>query len=49
MGLASARRCKARMKRQPVDYVIFDLLHLDGEPIRELPYLERRSCSRAWA
>ena len=30
------------MKEQPVDYVIFDLLHLDGRRVRELPYLQRR-------
>jgi bifunctional non-homologous end joining protein LigD len=30
------------MKQTPVDYVIFDLLHLDGHCVRELPYLERR-------
>ena len=30
------------MKEQPVDYVIFDLLHLDGHRVRDLPYLERR-------
>jgi bifunctional non-homologous end joining protein LigD len=42
MGLTSAAAVKARMKEQPVDYVIFDLLHLDGRCVRELPYLERR-------
>ncbi len=42
MGLASAAAVKARMKEQPVDYVIFDLLHLDGRRVRDLPYLERR-------
>lgn len=42
MGLASAAAVKARMKEQPVDYVIFDLLHLDGHRVRDLPYLERR-------
>ena len=42
MGLASAAAVKARMKEQPVDYVIFDLLHLDGRRVRELPYIQRR-------
>jgi bifunctional non-homologous end joining protein LigD len=42
MGLASAAAVKARMKEQPVDYVIFDLLHLDGRRVRELPYVQRR-------
>src|SRR5262245_29492758 len=42
MGLTSAAAVKARMSEQPVDYVIFDLLHLDGHNVRELPYLERR-------
>jgi bifunctional non-homologous end joining protein LigD len=42
MGLTSAAAIKARAAQQPVDYVIFDLLHLDGECVRDLPYLERR-------
>ncbi len=42
MGLASAAAVKARMKETPVDYMIFDLLHLDGRSIRELPYPQRR-------
>jgi bifunctional non-homologous end joining protein LigD len=42
MGLTSAAAIKARMKQMPVDYVIFDLLHLDGRCVRELPYLDRR-------
>ena len=42
MGLTSPAAVQAKMKRQPVDYVIFDLLHLDGESTRELPYIERR-------
>jgi bifunctional non-homologous end joining protein LigD len=42
MGLTSAAAVKAKMKQQPVDYVIFDLLHLDGRCVRELPYLQRR-------
>jgi len=42
MGLTSAAAVKARMKQTPVDYVIFDLLHLDGHCVRDLPYLARR-------
>ena len=42
MGLTSPAAVKASEKQQPVDYVIFDLLHLDGRCVRELPYLERR-------
>jgi bifunctional non-homologous end joining protein LigD len=42
MGLTSPAAVKAKMKQQPVDYVIFDLLHLDGRCVRELPYLQRR-------
>jgi bifunctional non-homologous end joining protein LigD len=42
MGLSSPAAVKAKMKQQPVDYVIFDLLHLDGRCVRDLPYLERR-------
>jgi len=42
MGLTSAAAVKARMKQTPVDYVIFDLLHLDGHRVRELPYEQRR-------
>jgi bifunctional non-homologous end joining protein LigD len=42
MGLSSPGAVKARMKEQPVDYVIFDLLHLDGHRVRDLPYLQRR-------
>jgi bifunctional non-homologous end joining protein LigD len=42
MGLTSPGMIQARVKQQPVDYVIFDLLHLDGQCVRDLPYLERR-------
>jgi bifunctional non-homologous end joining protein LigD len=42
MGLTSAAAVKAKMKQTPVDYVIFDLLHLDGRCVRDLPYLQRR-------
>jgi bifunctional non-homologous end joining protein LigD len=42
MGLGSAAAVKARLRETPVDYMIFDLLHLDGRSTRELPYSERR-------
>jgi bifunctional non-homologous end joining protein LigD len=42
MGLTSPGVIQARAKQQPVDYVIFDLLHLDGRCVRDLPYVERR-------
>ncbi|HEX6586952.1 MAG TPA: non-homologous end-joining DNA ligase [Solirubrobacterales bacterium] len=42
MGLTSAAAVGARMEQTPVDYVIFDLLHLDGRCVRDLPYLQRR-------
>jgi bifunctional non-homologous end joining protein LigD len=42
MGLSSPAAVKARASRTPVDYVIFDLLHLDGHCVRELPYVQRR-------
>ena len=42
MGLSTPTAVQARMKEQPVDYVIFDLLHLDGRRVRDLPYLQRR-------
>jgi bifunctional non-homologous end joining protein LigD len=42
MGLSSPTAIKARAAQTPVDYVIFDLLHLDGHCVRDLPYVERR-------
>jgi bifunctional non-homologous end joining protein LigD len=42
MGLTSPAMIQARVRQQPVDYVIFDLLHLDGHCVRELPYVRRR-------
>jgi bifunctional non-homologous end joining protein LigD len=42
MGLTSPSAIKARAAQTPVDYVIFDLLHLDGHSVRELPYVRRR-------
>jgi bifunctional non-homologous end joining protein LigD len=42
MGLTSGAAIKARVRETPVDYMIFDLLHLDGRCVRDLPYPERR-------
>lgn len=42
MGLTSAAAVNARLRETPVDYMIFDLLHLDGRCVRDLPYVERR-------
>ena len=42
MGLTSAAAVKARSRETPVDYVIFDLLHLDDHCLRDLPYTDRR-------
>jgi bifunctional non-homologous end joining protein LigD len=42
MGLSSAAAIKARASQTPVDYVVFDLLHLDGHCVRDLPYVRRR-------
>ena len=42
MGLTSPGMIQARARQQPVDYVIFDLLHLDGHRVRDLPYVSRR-------
>jgi len=42
MGLTSPAAVKARAADTPVDFVVFDLLHLDGRSTRELPYERRR-------
>src|SRR5262245_44932608 len=42
MGLTSPAAIRARVAQTPVDYVIFDLLHLDGHCVRDLPYVRRR-------
>ena len=42
MGLTSAAAVGSRLAQTPVDYMVFDLLHLDGHSTRELPYTERR-------
>jgi bifunctional non-homologous end joining protein LigD len=42
MGLTSAAAIKARARETPIDYMIFDLLHLDGHCVRDLAYPQRR-------
>jgi bifunctional non-homologous end joining protein LigD len=42
MTLTNPRMVEQRMRDTPVDYMIFDLLHLDGRCVRELAYPERR-------
>ncbi|MDQ6915879.1 MAG: DNA ligase, partial [Actinomycetota bacterium] len=43
MHLASASQVRRRAGAVPVVYVVFDLLHLDGETLMDLPYSERRA------
>lgn len=42
MGLTSKGAVDARRLQTPVDFVAFDLVHLDGRDLREAPYSERR-------
>ena len=42
MHLAGERNVAARMADTPVVYLLFDVLHLDGQPTMGLPYTERR-------
>jgi bifunctional non-homologous end joining protein LigD len=42
MGLSDARAIEQRRRETPVTFVVFDLLHLDGENTRPLLYPERR-------
>ncbi len=42
MGLTSDAAVESRRRQTPVDFVAFDLVHLDGEDLRPLPYAERR-------
>jgi len=42
MHVASAEEVRKRRADVPVTFVIFDLLHLDGESLLALPYAERR-------
>ncbi|HLW94921.1 MAG TPA: DNA ligase D [Solirubrobacteraceae bacterium] len=47
MGVSSPARAKRLAEREPVTYVIFDLLWLDGESMMALPYTERREALAA--
>lgn len=40
---AGERRARRLAERQPVTYLVFDLLHLDGHPCVDLPYHQRRA------
>jgi bifunctional non-homologous end joining protein LigD len=42
MGLTDPALARSRASETPVDYIVFDLLHLDGASTRELPYADRR-------
>jgi bifunctional non-homologous end joining protein LigD len=42
MHVASETEVRRRREKTPVAYVAFDLLHLDGRSLVELPYEERR-------
>jgi len=42
MNLASEAAVRRRMGDCPVTYLVFDLLHLDGRSLMELPYTKRR-------
>lgn len=42
MHLADERALRHRLRDTPVQYVVFDLLFLDGHPTTALPYTERR-------
>ncbi|MFP5363522.1 MAG: DNA ligase D [Thermoleophilia bacterium] len=43
MHVASEAAARRRVKDTPVVYVVFDLLWLDGHPLMDLPYEERRA------
>ncbi len=43
MHLGSATEVRRRMRETPVTYVIFDVLHLDGRTLFNLPYEARRA------
>src|SRR5439155_5575716 len=42
MHLASESAVRRRMADRPVTYLAFDLIYLDGRPLMDLPYTERR-------
>jgi bifunctional non-homologous end joining protein LigD len=41
-GAASAAAVRRLARTDPVAYLVFDLLHIDGRPLLELPYRDRR-------
>ena len=43
MGLTDPAVVQRRVGETPVDYIVFDLLHLDGGCTRDLPYADRRA------
>jgi bifunctional non-homologous end joining protein LigD len=43
MHLTSEAQVRRLSQREPVTYVIFDLLHLDGHSLLDAPYSERRA------
>jgi bifunctional non-homologous end joining protein LigD len=49
MHLSSESQVRRRASSVPVVYVLFDLLHLDGETLMGLPYSERRERLEALA
>jgi bifunctional non-homologous end joining protein LigD len=49
MHLSSESQVRRRASSVPVAYVLFDLLHLDGETLMALPYSERRTRLEALA
>jgi bifunctional non-homologous end joining protein LigD len=49
MHLASESAVRRRMKDTPVAYMIFDLVHVEGRSLLDLPYTERRERLEALA
>jgi len=43
MHVSSEAAARRRAKEVPVAYVVFDLLWLDGHPLLDLPYMQRRA------
>src|SRR3954454_18166639 len=42
MHVGGAAEVRRRAEEVPINYVVFDLLHLDGHDVTPLPYTERR-------
>jgi bifunctional non-homologous end joining protein LigD len=42
MHLSGSAEISRKARQVPVSYVVFDVLHLDGQPLLDLPYDERR-------